>query len=75
MGNPIGTSYATLLADGGFTPQVQPSSYQVHENIYGGYLETDFKGTVFGLPWGAVAAFAMCIRMKNPRARSRISPA
>ncbi len=55
VGNPIGTSYATLLADGGFTPQVQPSSYQVHENIYGGYLETDFKGTVFGLPWGAVA--------------------
>ena len=53
VGNPIGTSYAGLQAANGFAATPQPSSYNVHEKVGGGYIQTDFAGDVGGLPVSA----------------------
>jgi TonB-dependent receptor len=55
VGNPIGTSYAGLQAANGFAATPQPSSYNVHEKVGGGYVQTDFAGDIGGLAWSATA--------------------
>ncbi len=52
-GKPIGTSYANILALGGYKPVLQPSSYEVNEKVFGGYLQADFKGVIGGMKWNA----------------------
>ena len=52
-GRPLGASYAYLQSVNFFTPVLYPASYRVGEQVSGGYLQTDFKGDVFGRRWGA----------------------
>lgn len=52
-GVPAGTSYKALQAAKGFTATPQPSSYNVHEKVAGGYAQADFVGDVGGLPVSA----------------------
>lgn len=54
-GNPAGTAYAALQAANGFAATPQPSAYNVHEKVAGGYMQADFSGEIGGLPWSATA--------------------
>ena len=52
-GRPLGASYGYLQSVGFFNPVLYPASYRVGEQVAGGYVQTDFKGDIDGLPWGA----------------------
>lgn len=51
LGAPPGFVAAQLARSNGFAAAPQPSSFQVDENNYAGYVDVDFKGTLGGLPW------------------------
>lgn len=51
LGLPPGTIAAQLARSNGFAAAPQPSSFQVDENNYAGYVDVDFKGTLGGVPW------------------------
>jgi TonB-dependent receptor len=46
-----GTTAARLAASNGYTATRQPNSFSVEENVYGGYMDTDFKGELGNMPW------------------------
>lgn len=46
-----GTTAARIAASNGYAATRQPNSFSVKESVYGGYLDTDFKGDLGGLPW------------------------
>jgi len=46
-----GTTAARLAATNGFDAAPQPNSFRINENVYAGYVDADFRGTLGGLPW------------------------
>lgn len=51
LGLAPGTTSARLAATNGFAATPQPSSFRINENVYAGYIDADFRGTLGGLPW------------------------
>lgn len=51
FGLAAGTTAARLAATNGYDAVVQPSSFRINENVYAGYIDADFSGTLGGLPW------------------------
>lgn len=48
---PPGTTAAALAATNGYAATPQPSSFDVDENVYGGYIDFDFGGELGTMPW------------------------
>ena len=51
LGLAPGTTAARLAATNGFDATPQPNSFRISENVYAGYIDADFSGTLGGLPW------------------------
>lgn len=51
LGLAPGTTAARLAASNGYDASPQPSSFRINERVYAGYIDTDFKGELGGLPW------------------------
>ncbi len=57
VGRPIGSLAAFLAANNGYAPIRYPVSYRIGERIIGGYVQTDFEGTLAGLNWSGTLGF------------------
>ena len=57
LGLTPGTTQAILDANDGFTAAVQPSSFQIEEDIFEAYIDFGFEGEFLGRPWRGSAGF------------------